>query len=228
MIDNEIQQETFAYYNERAEEHDLVYLGKGPALQQHAEEYKKDVAKISELASAFGVGRAIDIACGTGFWAPHYAPNCDHVTFFDQSESMLVESRKRIAPLDLKAEPQFIQGNFFEIDLPASGFDCALVGFLLSHFELEQEEAFFGKLNSILKPSAQLMVIDSAWSEKRVKHRKKVSIEERSLEDGRKFRVYKKYFDEAEIFDMLGKYGYSLKTTYFGAMFFAAIAERTA
>ena len=227
MSDDDIQQETFSYYNERAPEHDLVYMGKGPAIRQHADEYTKDVAKIKEMASHFGSGRAIDIACGTGFWSPYYAPNCNHVTFLDQSVAALSECKKRIAALELSDKPRFIQGDLFDVNLPVSSFDCALIGFLLSHLIPELEERLFDRLSKIFKPSAQLMLIDSAWSEKREKHRQRSGIEERSLEDGRKFRVYKKYFEKSGIDRMFGKFHFSINDIYFGSMLFAVIGDRT-
>jgi ubiquinone/menaquinone biosynthesis C-methylase UbiE len=226
MTGREIEQEMFSYYNERAEEHDLVYMGKGPALQQYSDEYKKDVAEISGMASGFGRGEAIDIACGTGFWAPYYAPNCNHVTFVDQSANMLSECKKRVGALQSPMPPHFFQGNFFDIELSKSAFDCALVGFLLSHLVSEQEEAFFGKLKEILRLPAELMIIDSAWNEKREKLCQKSGVVERVLENGRKFRIYKKYFDQSEIHRMLKKYGYAVRALYVGDMLIAGVAER--
>ncbi len=215
-----------AYYNERAQEHDLVYTGKGPALRQYAADYETDVAKICRMASGFGCGNAIDIACGTGFWAPYYASNCRSVTFLDQSANMLSECRKRFTSLRLTTTAHYIQGNFFEIPMEASAFDCALTGFLLSHFLAEEEEIFFGRLKEIVRPSACLTVIDSAWSEKRQEYRRKAGVEERVLEDGRTFRVYKKYFEQSEIEEMLEKHSFSIESIYVGDMLFGVIASR--
>ena len=89
MLNKEIEQEMLSYYNERASEHDEVYTGKGPAIRHYSAEYIKDVAEVSEMISGFGSGHVIDIACGTGFWVPHYARNCEQITFIDQSERML-------------------------------------------------------------------------------------------------------------------------------------------
>lgn len=226
MMNKDIQQEMLSYYNERAGEHDLVYIGKGPAQQEYSEEYKRDVARISEMASGFGRGHGIDIACGTGFWTPHYAKNCRQITFVDQSECMLLECRKRVENLHLPTKTSFIQANFFDIELGVSTFDCALVGFLLSHFESEEEETFFRKLKKILNPLARLMIIDSSWSEKRKRLRQKSGIQERFLEDGRKYRVYKKYFEQSDIQDLLKRYDFALRDLHFGDMLFAAIVER--
>ncbi|UCD58551.1 MAG: class I SAM-dependent methyltransferase, partial [Candidatus Hydrogenedentota bacterium] len=158
MMNKEIEQEMLSYYNERAREHDEVYTGKGPAIHHYSGEYIKDVAEISEMVSGFGSGHLIDIACGTGFWAPQYGKNCEQITFVDQSERMLSECRSRVDSLGLANAVHFIRGNIFDTELRTSAYDCALVGFLLGHFTSEREDAFFRKLEKMLKPSAQLMV----------------------------------------------------------------------
>jgi len=227
MMKEEIQAEMQAYYNERAKEHDLVYMGKGPAIHQYSAQYVKDVAEISNMAAGFGIGHLIDIACGTGFWAPHYGRNCSAITFVDQSENMLSECRSRFDELGLEINPYFIRGNFFDVELGTSAYDCALIGFLLSHFMPEQEENVLEKLKRILAASGQIMIIDSIWNEKREQYRQKTGIEKRVLNDGRTFRVYKKYFEQSEIKEILEKRRFALRTLYAGDMLIAAIAERT-
>jgi ubiquinone/menaquinone biosynthesis C-methylase UbiE len=226
MIDKELEKEMLLYYNERAKEHDEVYRGEGPAIKQYSKQYIRDVAKISEMALGFGNEHLIDIACGTGFWAPHYAGNCSRITFLDQSEGVLSECKSRVDSLGLAVPRQFVRGNLFDIELKASAYDCALVGFLLSHFIEEQEETFFRRLDTILKSSAGLMVIESIWNEQRQKYRRKEGIEKRALNDGRTFRVYKKYFERSEIVSMLERRSFSVKEIYEGGMLIAVIAKR--
>lgn len=224
-MDEQLVQEMLLYYDERAEEHDQVYEGKGPAIQRYSDEYVDDVAEISRMVTGFGRGHLIDIACGTGFWAPHYAGNCDRFTFVDQSEGMLAECKKRVERLGLSGVSRFIQGNVFDVALEPATYDCVVVGFLLSHFASEQEDAFFQKLKMTLKPAAQLMIIDSYWSERR-KGRKKEGVAERTLNDGRVFTIYKKYFDEADIEAMLERHQFRLRSLHAGDMFIAAVASR--
>jgi len=216
-----------SYYNERAAEHDIVYMGQGPALQQYSGDYIKDVDEISRMAAGFGSGHLIDIACGTGFWAPHYARNCAWITFLDQSERMLSECRKRVQESGIETTVRFIRGNIFDEEMEASVFDCALIGFLLSHLSAEREGALFKKLKEILKPDARLMVIESVWSEKRKGYRQKTGIENRVLNDGRSFRVYKKYFEQTEVEEMLESHLFAIESIYVGEMLIAAVAERT-
>jgi demethylmenaquinone methyltransferase/2-methoxy-6-polyprenyl-1,4-benzoquinol methylase len=224
-MDKDIEREMLSYYNERAREHDEVYAGRGPAIGQYSDLYIKDVGEISKMVSEFGSGHLIDIACGTGFWAPHYARNCSQITFVDQSERVLIECSNRVDRLTLAKAPHYVQGNFFDIELGDSVFDCAMIGFLLSHFTSELEEVFFRKLEAILRPHAKIMIIDSLWNQRRKKYRHKEGVEERVLNDGRRFRVYKRYLEQSEIEEILEKNSYQLETLYAGELLFAAIAE---
>jgi len=167
------------YYDERAYEYDEIYQGRGPAIPD-SDAYKNDVEKIKETVSAFGKGHLIDVGCGTCFWLPFYARNCSQITLIDQSKKMLSVCKERVDKLGLRNKCHFIQGDFFRVDLEDNAYDSALVGFFISHLSLEQERMFFAKLKRILKPNAQLLIIDSAWSEKRKKYRKKEGMQKKA------------------------------------------------
>ena len=223
IMDDKIRQEMMLYYDERAEEYDEIYLGKGHTTID-PDVYKKDVAKVAKMVSNFGKGHLIDIACGAGFWLPNYARNCNQITFLEQSERMLSKCKDRVERLGLADIANFVQGDFFDVDL-ASKYDCALVGFLLSHLTFAQEEAFFRKLEEILRTDSQLMFIDSAWNESRQRYQEKEGLQERVLNDGRVFRIYKRYFEKSDIKTMFKRYRFRMKSYYIGEALIAAIAE---
>ncbi len=223
VIDDKIKQEMMLYYNERAEEYDQTFFGKGH-INIDPDVYKKDVVKVSEMISRFGKGHLIDIACGTGFWLPNYAGNCDQITFLEQSESMLSICKERVEKLGLKNISNFIQGDFLDVDLETSKYDCALVGFLLSHLTHEQEKTFWGRLKKTLKANSQIMFIDSTWNKRRQQYQEKEGIQERVLSDGRVFKVYKRYFKKSDVQEMFERYNFVIKSYYIGDAFIAAIA----
>jgi len=223
-MDDRIVREMMVYYDERAEEYDEIYLGRGHTTID-PDVYRKDVAQVSAMVSRFGRGHLIDIACGTGFWLPNYARNCSQITFLDQSERMLAKCRGRAERLGLGDVSSFIQGDFLDVHLEAMKYDCALVGFFLSHLTLAQEEAFFGKVEAILKANPQLMFIDSAWNERRRRYQEKEGIQERVLNDGRTFIVYKRYFEQSDVEEMFKKHGLGIASQYIGDAWIAAIAE---
>ncbi len=224
VTDDKIIREMMSYYDERAKEYDEIYLGKGHTTID-ADVYRKDVAKVSEMVSRFGKGHLIDIACGAGFWLPNYARNCNQITFLDQSARMLSKCRDRVEKLGLADISSFVQGDFLDANLETSKYDCALVGFLLSHLTLEQEQTFFRKLEKILKAKPQLMFIDSAWNERRQRYREKEGIQERVLNEGRVFRVYKRYFDKSDVEEMFRRYKFKVVSYYTGEALIAAIAD---
>ncbi len=222
-MDSETVREMMSYYDERADEYDDVYRGRGHTSID-PEVYKNDVAQVAEMVSGFGRKHLIDIACGAGFWLPYYARNCSHITFLDQSERMLAKCRDRVEGLGFSALSTFAQGDFFELALETSQYDCALVGFFLSHLTSEQEEVFFGRLRQILKPNPPLMLIDSAWNRKRQRCREKEGIQERALNDGRRFKIYKRYFAKSDIERMFRRHCLRPVSYYVGDALIAAIA----
>ena len=219
-----IIREMMSYYDERAEEYDEIYLGKSHTTID-ADVYRKDVANVSEMVSRFGKGHLIDIACGAGFWLPNYARNCNQITFLDQSARMLSKCKDRVEELGLADISSFCQGDFLDIKLEASKYDCALVGFLLSHITLEQEKIFFRKLEENLKANPQLMFIESAWNKRRQRYQEKEGVQERVLNNGRIFRVYKRYFDKPAVEEMFEWYKFEVISYYTGEAIIAAIAE---
>jgi len=224
VMDDKVIREMMSYYDERAEKYDEIYLGESHTTID-ADVYRKDVAKVSELVSKFGKGHLIDIACGAGFWLPNYARNCNQITFLDQSARMLSKCKDRVAEVGLVDISSFIQGDFLDVNLAASKYDCALVGFLLSHLTLEQEKTFFRKLEEILKANPQLMFIDSAWNKRRQRYREKEGVQERALNEGRIFRVYKRYFGKSDVEEMFRRYKFEGVSYYTGEALIAAIAE---
>jgi len=213
------------YYDARANEYEEVYAGHGPAIPDPSA-YARDVKETSEIVSAFATGQLIDIGCGTGFWLPHYAFNCSHITLLDQSEKMLSECRRKAEQLGVLEKCHFVHADFFTTDL-STQYTGALTGFLLSHLSFTWEARFFARLESILKPRAPLLLIDSAWSSKRRRYRQKEGIQKRSLRDGRTFLVYKRYFDRSDIGRIFTMHNLTLNSLYFGDVFFAALGNST-
>jgi ubiquinone/menaquinone biosynthesis C-methylase UbiE len=212
------------YYNERAPEYDDIYLGKAQGALDPLL-YQRDIQKISELCRHFGCGNMIDIGCGTGFWLSYYAQNCERILLCDASENMLAQCEIRVKELGLSSRCNFIKGDFFNYNFPESSFESCFVGFFISHLFLEQEQRFFTKVKKILKQNSQCMLIDSAWSEERKKCREKEGMQERILKNGRKFRIYKRYFDRSDIDEIITMYGFTYESLYMGEVFFAVVAH---
>lgn len=220
-MDSSLIREMMSYYDERAQEYDEVYEGRGPAMGAPAV-YQRDVKEISVMVSTFGGERLIDVGCGTGFWLPFYVGNCSSVTLVDQSSKMLLECRSRIEKLGVEKRCVLIQGDFFDVDIAESSFDSACVGFFMSHLSADVEREFFGKLKRILSAGAPVMFIDSVWNDVLRGDRARRGAQKRTLNDGRRFSIYKRYFEMADIEEMFGQYRIELEGHYLGEAFFAA------
>ena len=224
MMNNNLRKELIQYYDERAGEYDEIYKGLGPAIPD-SNAYREDVDKIIEIVLQFGNGQMIDIGSGAGFWLPYYEKNCMEVSLIDESEKMLSQCKERVNEPGLKKKCNFIRGDFFSLNFKDQMFDSAVAGFFISHLTLDLEKDFFERLKNILKPGAKFLLIDSAWSRKRSKYREKEGVQERTLNDGRKFTIYKRYFDGIDIKKMFKKYYFKLESFYMGEVFLAAVGE---
>ncbi|HTY82408.1 MAG TPA: class I SAM-dependent methyltransferase, partial [Dehalococcoidales bacterium] len=168
-------------------------------------------------------GRCLDIACGTGFWLPYYHQNCSHITLIDQSEKMLAECARKIELSGIKDKAELINHEIFSYKFPKARYDCANIGFLISHFNDVEMEKFFTVLKSTLVPRGTFVITDSVWSGfyKSI-GMKKEGMAPRSLFDGRKFQIYKTFFEREDIQDLGRRHGFDVDIKFFGEVFFLA------
>jgi len=218
----EPEQSMFHYYDERADEYEGLYtLGAGPASIPEPEAYKEEVQILAGICVKLCTGRMIDIACGTGFWLPYYAPNCSEITLIDQSKQMLAECREKIVHLKIGDKCCVIEGDFFEKNLDMGPFDTALAGFFVGHLTRDKEANFFNKLRSLLRPGGRFVVLESVWNDERAKTRPKEGPHVRRLNDGREFEIYKRYFETQDVADFQKRYGLECKVEHIGRVFIA-------
>lgn len=211
------------YYDERAREYDEIFEGKGPACYR-PQYYVEDIKNIEIFMKDFGKERVIDIACGSAYWLPFYYDKCSSFTFLDQSAKMLDECRLRVDKLGIGDKSEYIKNDILEHEFDSAGkYDCAVIGFLLSHFTKVQEEVLFKKLKAICKPGSEILIIDNTWTKVRARDHNKEGIMERRLNDGRTFKIYKRYFDTGDLSTLLESYGITMKNEFFGNSFTAVL-----
>ena len=197
-MDRHLRQSMNEYYNERAAEFDEIYtLGKPPGSATDPELYRQEAGALANLVHEYCRGGLLDIPCGTGYWLTFYAANCSAITLVDQSENMLGECREKVASHGVKAITEFIRGDALEVPLKGRTYDSVLVGFFLSHVTDTQIELFFRKLRDVLEPGGRVLILDSNWSRFRGS-RSKEGTTVRTLNDGRQFEIYKRYFEGAD------------------------------
>lgn len=200
-MDSTIQELMNAYYDERAEEYELVYQGQGPASINNPRLYRENASRVQAIVGSRIHGKVLDFACGTGYWIPFYLRRCEELTLLDQSRNMLRIARQKAAAW---VPVQAIQADIYEAALPARHFDSILASSIFSHIEPEREIQMVEKLLDSLRSAGSLIVVDSSWSASRKEAvPRKDGYQKRRLENGKEFMIYKRYF-EADDFINLG------------------------
>jgi ubiquinone/menaquinone biosynthesis C-methylase UbiE len=220
-MDADLRRTMLRYYDERAPEYEDAYLrGTGTASIPDPDVFRREATLLTGVVEQFARGRMLDLACGTGYWLPHYAGRCSTITLVDQSSKMLEESRKKSADLGIAGRCAIVEGDVFDHAFTRRSCDSALVGFLLSHVSEDEERRLFEILHSTLDESGRFLILDSAYSPERARFNAKVERQARRLSDGTRFEIYKRYFDRQDIAGW-EKYGVTLTIEHFGTAFFA-------
>ena len=210
------------YYDERASEYEEAYvLGTGTASIPDPAVFQVEAPLLGDVVQEFVQGRVIDLACGTAYWLPHYAERCSSITLFDQSENMLDQCKRKTATLGIADRCAIVRGDFFDYQFSPAAYDSALVGFLVSHLTEVQEGFLFAALNGMLAPGGRFLILDSAWSAQRARFNAKVERQQRRLNDGTLFEIYKRYLDEQDIAGWTDKYRVTLSIEHSGTAFLA-------
>lgn len=183
------------YYNERAAEFDEIYtLGKPPGAVTDPELYMEEARSLGQLVREHCRGSVLDIPCGTGYWLQFYAANCSAITLVDQSENMLGEGREKALAHGVEPITRVMMSDALDVLLEDRSFDTVLVGFFLSHVTDSQMGPFLHRLRNALRPSGRVLIMDSSWTRYR-ESRPKEGTTVRTLNDGRQFEIYKRYFE---------------------------------
>jgi len=177
-----------AYYDRRAPEYDEWYRGIGQYAERDRPGWHDEVDALAGALAALPSARTLDVACGTGFLTRHLP---GEVVGLDQSESMLDEARRQ-AP---KAE--FVQGDALDLPFEDGSFGRVFTGHFYGHLEGADRERF---LTEARRLAPELVIVDSALRE----DVEPVERQERILNDGSRWEVYKRYFEPDRFAEELG------------------------
>jgi ubiquinone/menaquinone biosynthesis C-methylase UbiE len=176
------------YYDTRAPEYDEWYLGVGRFASRERPGWHDAVSALERAVQKLDPARTLDVACGTGFLTRRLR---GPVTGLDQSERMLEIARERIPA------GEFVRADAIPLPFLDDAFDRVFTGHFYGHLEGAAREVFLAEARRV---ASELIVVDSAV---RPDHERE-EVQERILNDGSAFEVYKRYFDGDELARELG------------------------
>jgi ubiquinone/menaquinone biosynthesis C-methylase UbiE len=177
-----------AYYDHRAPEYDEWYRGTGRFAERDRAGWDEELDALRLALEALPAARTLDVACGTGFLTRHLP---GEVVGLDQSEAMLEEARHH-AP-----SATFVQGDALSLPFEGAAFERVFTAHFYGHLEPAERDRF---LHEARRLAPELVVVDSAL-------RPEVASEEhqeRVLNDGSRWEVYKRYFSPGQLARELG------------------------
>lgn len=218
-----LRQSMNEYYNERAAEYDEIYTqGKPPGQVADPGLYMREARSLGKLVGDHCYGSLLDIPCGTGYWLQFYASCCSSITLVDQSENMLLEGREKTREHGVEPITRSIKADALEVSLDDRTYDSVLVGFFLSHVTDAQMTPFFQKLKNALKPGGLVLILDSNWTRFRGT-RPKEGLAQRTLNDGRQYEIYKRYFERSDFDQMSKAYEMDFTVRHEGGLYLGVI-----
>jgi ubiquinone/menaquinone biosynthesis C-methylase UbiE len=177
-----------AYYEHRAPEYDDWYLGIGRFAERDRPDWEIELEELTRSLEALPAARTLDVACGTGFLTRHLP---GEVVGLDQSAAMLDEARRQ-AP-----DATYVQGDALELPFEDGAFERLFTGHFYGHLEQDERERF---LREARRVAPELVVVDASNRHSQVDE----EWQERILNDGSRWEVYKRYFKPEQLAAELG------------------------
>lgn len=178
-----------AYYDRRAAEYDDWWHGSGLFAGRDRPGWAAEAERLAGVLRALPAARVLDVACGTGFLTRHLR---GEVVALDQSPAMVRIAAGRLPHSQVRC------GDAVPLPFPDAAFDRVFTSHFYGHLLPAERGAF---LREAARVGGELVVVDSA-------RRAGVEAEEwqeRTLGDGSRHRVYKRFFRGAELAAELGR-----------------------
>jgi ubiquinone/menaquinone biosynthesis C-methylase UbiE len=177
-----------AYYHARAHEYDDWWLHRGLYAARIRPDWPHERDHTFEVVRALTPKRTLDVACGTGFVTRFLA---GEVTGLDQSEAMLEVAREQ-AP-----EAEYVQGDGLELPFEDGSFERVFTSHFYGHLEESERLRFLVEARRV---APELVVFDAA----RHGGEPRAEEQERVLNDGTRWTVYKRFFTGEGLLAELG------------------------
>jgi ubiquinone/menaquinone biosynthesis C-methylase UbiE len=176
------------YYSRRAPEYDDWWLGEGRFADFDRPGWDDERTRLLAFLTALPPVRTLDVACGTGYITQHLP---GEVTALDQSEEMLEVARRRLPSALLVA------GDGLALPFGEDAFERVFASHFYGHLRARDRERFLSEARRV---ASSLVVVDAA----RRPGGPAEDFPERTLRDGSKHRVYKRWFEPDELAREIG------------------------
>jgi ubiquinone/menaquinone biosynthesis C-methylase UbiE len=177
-----------AYYEARAREYDDWVYGTGLFAERDRSGWHEERDAMEQAVAAMSPARTLDIACGTGWLTQHLR---GEIVGLDASPSMLEVAAERIP------EAEFVVGDALDLPFEDGSFERITTGHFYGHLEDPDRVRFLAEVRRVAE---ELVVIDSALHD----GVESVEWQERVLNDGSRWEVYKRYFVASDLAEELG------------------------
>jgi ubiquinone/menaquinone biosynthesis C-methylase UbiE len=172
-----------AYYDRRAPEYDDWWLGRGLYADRERPGWEGELRLLEDVIRDLPPLRTLDVACGTGFLTRHLRGD---VVGLDASERMLEVARGQ-AP-----QARFEHGDALSLPFEDDAFDRVFTSYFYCHLENDERVRFLAEARRI---APELVVIASIRGDGDASER----WEDRRLEDGSQWNVYKRVFEGPDL-----------------------------
>jgi SAM-dependent methyltransferase len=176
-----------AYYDRRALEYDDWWLGQGLYADRERPGWEDELRRLEDVIRDLSPVRTLDVACGTGFLTRHLR---GEVVGLDASGRML-----EVARLQAPAA-RFERGDALSLPFEEGAFDRVFTSYFYCHLEEEERKRFLAEARRV---APELVVVASIRGDGDDSER----WEERHLEDGSRWNVYKRVFEGPDLADEL-------------------------
>jgi ubiquinone/menaquinone biosynthesis C-methylase UbiE len=168
-----------AYYHARAAEYDDWWLGRGRFADRERPGWDEEFATLAGVLGALAPVRTLDVACGTGFVTRHLP---GEVVGLDQSAAMTQIAGTRMP------HATFVVGDALALPFADGTFDRVFASFFYCHLEEPERVRFLGEARRV---APELVVVGSIRGAGDAASR----WEERVLDDGSRWQVFKRVFE---------------------------------
>jgi len=177
-----------AYYDRRAPEYDDWWLGQGLYEDRERPGWERELRRLEGVLRDLPPVRTLDVACGTGFLTRHLR---GEVVGLDASERMLEIARGQ-AP-----NARFEQGDALSLPFEDDAFDRVFTSYFYCHLDDDQRNRFLAEASRV---APELVVVASIRGDGDDFER----WDERRLNDGSEWNVYKRVFEGPDLAAELG------------------------